>query len=250
MNIELFILAHKALDYNIPSSFKLLQLGKRLTDITLFDLNDATGDSISEKNMFFLETTGIYWIWKNIAADIKGNMQYRRFLDVKNLDICDILKDHDIILAKPFNFGNMSIYMQYSLWHSEEDIRMLKNIINELYPEYVKSFVRYIEYGNTIYYSNSFICSSTTYSKICKFCFDILFEFMKRCNYDDDKILYEHAKHICDTNTFPYMNKDIKYQMHIGGALFERLLTLYVLHNRLDIYDCGEYILKEKNMEI
>ena len=42
--------------------------------------SDNTGDNISYKNFLYCELTGIYWLWKNVDADVKGLFHYRRVL--------------------------------------------------------------------------------------------------------------------------------------------------------------------------
>ena len=40
---------------------------------------DDTGVSISEKNRYYSELTGIYWVWQNTSHDITGCCHYRRY---------------------------------------------------------------------------------------------------------------------------------------------------------------------------
>ena len=46
---------------------------------------DNDGESISIKNPFFCELTGLYWAWKNLDAKYIGLVHYRRHLTTKNL---------------------------------------------------------------------------------------------------------------------------------------------------------------------
>ena len=39
---------------------------------------DDTGDSISNRNGRYCELTGLWWLWKNVEADYKGLVHYRR----------------------------------------------------------------------------------------------------------------------------------------------------------------------------
>ena len=45
-----------------------------------FCVGDNTGDHISEKNCYYSELTGMYWVWKNSHAKVVGTCHYRRYL--------------------------------------------------------------------------------------------------------------------------------------------------------------------------
>ena len=257
-DVGLYVLSHKKIDYSIPDSFKTLQVGAALTDENISEYKDNTGDNISDKNKYYCETTGIYWIWKNCKDSIKGQVQYRRFFNKDRLDIYnvkEILKISDIILAQPFSFGNMTIEQQYELKHNIDDLLEVKDIISKMFPEYIESYDKYIKHGNILFYSNSFITTSETYDKICSFIFPVLFEFEKRHNLSDEHDRLEHAKEALKKwpehkETSHDGEPDVEYQSRFCGYLFERLFTLYLLHNNLKIYNCGNYIMMEKNMKI
>jgi len=44
---------------------------------------DNTGENISNKNQYYSELTGIYWVYKNQSSDIVGTCHYRRFFTAK-----------------------------------------------------------------------------------------------------------------------------------------------------------------------
>ena len=82
-----------------------LQVGAAF-NYNICDLKDNTGDNISDKNYFYVENTGIYWIWKNIKdVKYKGQMQYRRPLEGvnENMDFDKIFSEYDVITCTPFN---------------------------------------------------------------------------------------------------------------------------------------------------
>ena len=226
----------------IDDFYKVIYCGK----------TDNTGDNISEKNSYFVETTGIYWIWKNTSSDYIGQMQYRRHLCVNPNYIESILKDYDIITATPLRFP-YPLEIQYMYKHNLNDILEIKNIIDRLYPEYSLSYDKYIKNGNIIFYSNSFITRREIYDDLCKFCFSILFEFEKKYNLQNEEDRYNHAKealmNYIEEKEVSHSGEDnIIYQSRFCGYLFERLVTLYIFHNRLRIYTCGDYIKMEDNM--
>ena len=217
---------------------------------------DNTGDNISNKNPYFVETTGIYWIWKNSDADIKGQMQFRRFLSINPNFISIILNDYDIITASPCKL-DIPVQFHYEIYHNIDDILDIKEILSKYYKEYLPSYDRYIKDGNILYYSNSFICTKKIYDDLCSFCFSVLEIFENKNKYYDDKILTEHCKETLnkwiEEKRKNYSHNDvdmINYQKRIFGYLFERLVILYIFHNGLKVYDCGEYIKMEENMKI
>lgn len=251
---ELYILSYDNNSYLLDDFYKIIQCGAEVSDIKTDFITDNTGDNISEKNPYFVETTGIYWIWKNTFSKYIGHTQYRRYLSVNPKYIDILLKEYDIILANPIVFP-YSLMMQYSLKHNLDDILEIKEIINEKFPEYIHSFNKCIEKGNVLFYSNSFITKREIYNDICNFCFSILFEFEKRHNLSDEKDRYAHAKEALlkhkENKEVSHIGEDeVLYQSRFCGYLFERLLTLYVFHNDLNIYTCGDYIKMQNNMKI
>ena len=125
------------------------------------ELKDNTLDNISGGNFFYVENTGIYWIWKNVKdAKYKGQMQYRRPLSGINetTDFEKIFEDYDVITCKPFNHvenskptENNKSYIPattveggYAFSNCGSDIKTLEYVIKQLYPEYVDDYVKYI----------------------------------------------------------------------------------------------------------
>lgn len=246
--VSLFVLAFKPIDYDIPNDYKLLECGASLHNKNFAEYLDNISENISNRNKIYCDTTGAYWIWKNVHTPIKGQMQYRRFFN-KSLDqycVKEILKSSDIIVGNPFNFGTISLKDQFNKGLPNNYLETIKDIINEKYPEYNDSYERYIEHGSILFYSPGFITKESIYDSICEFCFDLIFEFMNRYGFDDEDKLYEYTKEWCLKNNQEFEESKVR----LPGHLFERLFTLYVFHNKLKIYNSGPYELKEKNMII
>ena len=79
MNIKICIATQKK--YRLPDDdiYIPIQVGAKVIDNNTGYVKDDTGISISEKNPYFCELTGLYWIWKNIDADYYGLVHYRRY---------------------------------------------------------------------------------------------------------------------------------------------------------------------------
>lgn len=71
--------------YRLPDDdiYIPIQVGAKVIDNNTGYVKDDTGISISEKNPYFCELTGLYWIWKNIDADYYGLVHYRRYFKKK-----------------------------------------------------------------------------------------------------------------------------------------------------------------------
>ena len=78
MNIKILVAAHKK--YRMPEDkiYFPVQVGSYGKENIGFARDDE-GDNISQKNPYFCELTGLYWIWKNVDADYYGLVHYRRY---------------------------------------------------------------------------------------------------------------------------------------------------------------------------
>ena len=254
MKQSIYILAYKPENYLCDvSQMNVLECGSDLHNDHFGDTLDNTGDNISLKNKYYVETTGIYWIWKNDNSDIKGHMQYRRFLSVNPYLIQKILENNDIIFANKAICPS-TLIRTYMMDHNINDLLDCEKIIKEDFKEYNDAFDNVIKFNNSMYYSNSFICKKETYNDLCKFCFGVLekYEQMHKFTCFEDIYEYEanYFKNFKYTQDFLQIYKGLhpelpdlnEYQSRVFGYLFERLINVYVVHNKLKIYECGEYI--------
>ncbi len=212
---------------------------------------DDSGESISERNPWFSELTGIYWVWKNTNQDIIGCCHYRRYFTAKysfariplirfllflpgryvkktgliytqnitwikkmvitDREIVRIFRNHDVILPEKRKFKR-SVREQYVRHHSANDLMIIENIIRIHYSEYLDSYHIALN-NNWLYANNMFILSDFHFQKFMEWWFKILFEFEKRIDLKDYK----------------------EYQERILGFIAERLLTVWFIHEKLRI---------------
>lgn len=216
-------------------------------------LKDNTGENISQANFFFVENTGTFWIWKNIKdAKYKGQTQYRRRLigvDEKT-DYDGIFKDYDIICAKPYNYpANKTAFIPadtlidgYGYSHNREDIECLGEILKEAHPEYTEDWENVVVKGQDLYYSNGFVLTAEKYDEYCQFLFDLLGKWLQKNRINTYEDLIVHVARNMGAGCYPRYEKEgknvmeltwpsINWQIHIGGFLSERILTLWINHN-------------------
>lgn len=200
----------KVLAENLPyRSFEIpIQVGKALTDKRIFDVTDADGDNISFKNHTYSELTALYWIWKHDHAKYAGISHYRRRFQISEAQVpLLIASDIDVITTTPVvNFN--TVRSQYALDHSEADWNIMLSAVGELYPEYVRSVERV--QNETWYYAyNMMIAKKEILNEYCAWLFPIL----ECC---EDRI----------------GQKEDAYQNRYAGFLSERLMTVFLEHNR------------------
>lgn len=115
-NIKVIVAAHKKYQMPDEKMYIPVQVGAKGKEKIEGYIQDNTGDNISSKNPYFCELTGLYWAWKNLDADYKGLVHYRRyFTKAKRIpkeenekfriiltqnDAESILENADVILPK------------------------------------------------------------------------------------------------------------------------------------------------------
>lgn len=235
--IKIYICYHKPSKIFSSDVFCPIHVGKALSKQKLNMIGDNTGDNISEKNPYFCELTGLYYMWKNVDVDNIGLFHYRRFLNFKNSKgfllnfpnnflnkynikedtINNLLNKYDVIL--PLKSGvNLNVYNHYKRSHIISDLDKCISIINKKYPE-MKDICSSFFNGHKMHLYNMFIMKKEIFNEYCNWLFDILFELEKEIQTDVEK-------------------RDA-VQKRAYGYLAERLFNVYML-----------YIQNKKNIKI
>lgn len=223
--IEVFICTHKNYEFYSTEIFKPLLCGAfKNKDIGIE--KDNTKDNISEKNDNYSELTGLYWIWKNSDADIKGLFHYRRYLRLNNkkinkisdidyteADIMKILEKVDIILPKRPGSSKNTIEESYKNDHIAKDWDEMVKVIKEVSPEDYEIAIS--EFSQRKFYPlNVLIARKELFDEYCEWLFNILFEVEKRITISDDV-----------------------YQARVFGFLSERLMGVFVRKKNLKVQE-------------
>ncbi len=190
---------------------------------------DDTGDSISMRNCYYSELTGLYWVWKNVSdVDIVGTCHYRRYLldsqgyVFSTQEVEEILKSYDFITTKTLQL-NYSYYEGFSENHKIYYLDETAKVIKDCYPEYYELFEKLVHEKHT-YFGNMMICKKPLYDEYMEWLFGILFELEKRITIEEED----------------------DYHRRIFGFISEFLQYVWVLKNRLKVYECKVGMLGEK----
>lgn len=217
-NTIVYVVSHK--DFTMPqlSNYVPILAGASKNNSSI-QPKDNTGDNISDKNDSYCELTAQYWVWKNTEEGNVGFVHYRRFFyesyNKKNIvsanqfsaDLCD----YDLILPEPDLFMD-DIQIQYSKIHNSNDLLIIRDVIDHIYPQYIESFDTLMK-SHTMSCYNMFVMPRSMYRQYMNWLFQILSEVEKRI----------------DISTYDNYNK------RIFGFISERLINVWVMKNKYKI---------------
>lgn len=232
-DIAIAVVTHKQFSFSLPTGYTKMQVNCKLNQEHWDGYwHDDSGENISEKNPSYCELTGLYWLWKNSNANIKGLCHYRRYFCndptqtiyyrywttgetlykecMKSETIHSILKVNDIILPMPFSPYPRTAREDLLFHCFEKDVDILSNVIHDFYPDYEKAYHSVMNSHN-ICYCNMMIAKRHVFDDYCQWIFSVLAQCEKRCNIDD-----------YDTQ-----------HKRIYGFLAEVLLNVYIEKNEL-----------------
>lgn len=140
MDTRIYVMTHKEIAEISDEIYIPLQVG-RAGKQALGYIGDDTGDQISEKNLFYCELTGIYWLWKNVKCDIIGICHYRRYFtrQEKLLDkdyIEKTIQKYPIMIPNSSCVNEADAFCHYAKRHNGKDLELCREIIQKKYPEY------------------------------------------------------------------------------------------------------------------
>lgn len=228
MKLDIFAMTHKKLDFTLPEHYHFLHVGRACGEDLGYP-GDNTGENISEKNRYYSELTGLYWLWKNFKdADHIGICHYRRyFINEKgNLlskaEFDEIFKEYDVVIAKSLEVEKT--YREiFAESHNIKDLEATEDVIKELFPEYHGTFLDVMD-NNRVYVGNMMVMSITHLQQYASWLFSIFDKVEKRINVED----YD------------------SYHKRVFGFLSEELLFVWIKKNNLKYYECNVGISQEK----
>lgn len=190
-------------EYEIP-----IQAGAALTGEKVWPVRDDQGDNISRKNRQYCELTALYWIWKHTRSEYTGLCHYRRRFELTGEQIRQLpASGVDVVVTVPvLNFPD--VRQQYCADHGKEEWNMMLKAVDAICPDYNQA-ADSVQKGNYYYAYNMFIARREVLDRYCQWLFPIL-------QFCEDRI----------------GQKEDPYQNRYPGFLAERLLTVFLEHNR------------------
>ena len=224
MDIKILVAAHKPYEFAQADVYMPVQVGAALAD-NFGITSDNTGDNISEKNPYYCELTGLYWMWQNVDADYYGLVHYRRYfakrgpkrLFARNKFACVpaaadyeklLIGGCDIILPSKRHYYIENLYSHYAHTHYGEHLDITRGIIEDKCPEYAEAFDKVMKQRSGHMF-NMMIMEKHPFKAYCGWLFDILAELEKRVDYRS----YD------------------AYQARLFGRVSELLLNVWIVKN-------------------
>ncbi len=182
-SIKVLVAAHKP--YRMPEDgvYLPLQVGAAGKDGIGFARDDE-GENISARNANWCELTGLYWAWKNLAADAVGLVHYRRHFKgasgiATGAELASLLETHDAILPRSRNYFIETTYSQYVHAHHAADLDVTRAIVAERHPTYLAAFDATMR-SRKGHRFNMFVMRRPLFDAWCEWLFDVLFELERR----------------------------------------------------------------------
>lgn len=221
--LGIYVVTHKKIDYTFPDGYKTIIVNANKNKIK-GDVYDNTGVNISNKNYSYCELTAIYWLWKNSKDDYIGIDHYRRFFInndnfINNAEVKKILKNRSVILPKKESF-HLRVGTRY--WETsgyKNDLKVIEEALRKIAPEYIDDYNDFLK-ERSMYCYNMAIMNRSDFNDYCSWLFSILFEVEKQL--DKKEIGAKERK---------------GYYKRIYGFMAERLLNVYVIHNKLNVVE-------------
>lgn len=225
MSIQIYVAAHKPYQMSANKIYQPIFVGAAVNGgVPLHYQPDNTGDNISIKNPNFNELTAIYWIWKNCHADVKGIVQYRRYLAadpkqqlngiLSEADIEQLLAQRDVIVPKKRNYYIETNYSHYIHAHHQEPLDTVRQVIVSDYPDYLADYDR-LMHKTSAHMFNMMIMPAKYFDAYAQWLFSILFK----------------------VETMVDISQYGQQEARVFGYLSELLLDVWLTHQKLS---CAE----------
>ena len=146
---------------------------------------DDEGEHISQKNRTYCELTALYWLWKNVDADIYGLAHYRRYLAAGNPlrrqkeqlltpeQIGRRMAGTDILLPKKRHYWIETNQSQYIHAHHEADLAATQAALAALFPDMLPAWASVMR-RRSGHRFNMFLMRKASFQAYCAWLFPVL----------------------------------------------------------------------------
>lgn len=198
-------------DYDYPEYEVPIRVGAALApDSIRASLRDDVGDNISHKNRQYCELTALYWAWKNSSSKYIGISHYRRHFVLPD-DWADRMEASkiDAVLPVPTPIFP-TVQDNYIERHdSKEWNALLEAIVADNEYEGIERTALEVFSGTLYFPCNMLIARREVLAELCEWMFPII-----------DGVVGQIG------------DKEDSYARRYPGFMSERLITVFMMHNR------------------
>lgn len=156
---------------------------------------DDEGESISSLNASYSELTGLYWLWRNVEADVKGLVHYRRLLGspdparrraedpfdrvATGEELRSLVEEGGVLLARRRCYYIETVYGHYAHTFDAAHFDACRGVLSDMCPEYVPAWDRLMRSRGAHIY-NMFAMRADLFDAYCAWLFPVLGELTRR----------------------------------------------------------------------
>lgn len=195
-NLVVVVATHKSYRMPADSIYLPLHVGAALhPEVCEGMQGDDVGDSISEKNPYYSELTGLWWLWRNVEADYRGLVHYRRHLGSPNLvrrhardpmervvtgeELLPLLERYGAVVARRRCYYIETVYSHYAHTFDARQFDECRSVLSDLSSEVVP-YWDYLMRSRGAHVFNMFVMRSDLLDSYCSWLFPVLFELERR----------------------------------------------------------------------
>ena len=181
--LKMIVAAHKPYEMPDDPAYLPVQVGAAGKPPIGYARDDE-GENISTRNANWCELTGLYWAWRNVAADAVGLVHYRRHFKgahgiADGTEIQSALTRYDVILPRKRNYFIETSYSHYAHAHHAMDLDTTRQVLADRHPKFLPAFDAAMQ-STKGHRFNIMVMKRPVLDAYCTWLFDVLFELERR----------------------------------------------------------------------
>lgn len=195
-DVAIGVAAHKPYRMPVDPAYLPVHVGAALNPGACPGFHrDDEGESISALNASYSELTGLYWMWRNVDAKVKGLVHYRRLLGSPDHarrraddpfdrvatggELRALVDVNGVVLAKRRNYYIETVYGHYSHTFDGTHFDACREVLSDMCPGYVPAWDRLMRSRGAHIY-NMFAMRADLFDAYCAWLFPVLGELVRR----------------------------------------------------------------------